>query len=367
MSNQSEMKITSKNKFNTLFQKFHFTEACAVTTLSVVYGLLSLLMIFVNKLILNAGKTTLAVNPENLLIIQCAVSAILTYLLSFILDFPISVSFRDFEVSLLLNLAFIGVMLANSYSLRYLSIHMVTLLKCLSVVVTAIGDRIFLKHHFPSLVWFSLILIVFGSCLGLVTDIEFSAVGYFWMFLSIIFASIYVLLTKVLVSHRNLHFFTAVFWNNFLSTILLSISSCIIMRYLFPNKKRANPLEMFYLNSENIWLSPSFIIFSGVLGLLLNFSTFSLLGATSATSYVVVGASKKILQAILSYIIFQSKSNLTNAISVCIGLSGSTLYAYAKWNENKIKIKSLQNDDNTCLIDHKKNPLDSSSTNSILL
>ena len=339
MSNQLDMKILQKKKYNSFIPKLHLSETCIVTTLSIVYGLLSLLMVFVNKLILNAGKKTLAVNPENLLIIQCAISALLTFFLSFILKFPISLKFKDFEVCFLLNLAFIGVMLANSYSLRYLSIHMVTLLKCLSVVVTAIGDRIFLKHHFQSIIWFSLVLIVIGSCLGLITDIEFSAIGYFWMFLSIIFASVYVLLTKVLVSHRNLHFYTAVFWNNFLSTLLLSIFSCWIMKYIFPNKKRASPLEMLFLNSEVIWLAPSFIIFSGVLGLLLNFSTFSLLGATSATSYVVVGASKKILQAILSFVIFNANTNFTNIISVCIGLSGSTLYAYAKWRESKLKIK----------------------------
>lgn len=349
-----------KNKFLTFIPKLHFPETCIVTTLSVVYGSLSILMVFVNKLILNSGKEISAVNPENLLIIQCAISAILIFILSFILKFPISLKFKDFQVCFLINLAFIGVMLANSYSLRHLSIHMVTLLKCLSVVVTAIGDRIFLKHHFPPIIWGSLVLIVIGSCLGLLTDIEFSFVGYFWMFLSIIFASVYVLLTKVLVSHRNLHFFTAVFWNNFLSTLLLTIFSCFVLKYVFPNKKRKSPFEMLWLDSEVIWLSPLFIIFSGVLGLILNLSTFSLLGATSATSYVVVGASKKILQAILSFVVFNAKTNFTNIISVSIGLSGSTLYAYAKWKESKFResIENDQKESNACLMDHKNSLVD---------
>lgn len=311
-------------------------------------------MVFVNKLILRDGKQLFNVTPENLLIIQCSVSAMLTIVLSFLMNFPLSISLQNFEVCLIENVAFIGVMLANSYSLRYLSIHMVTLLKCLSVVVTAVGDKIFLKHHFSSIIWASLILIVIGSSLGLITDIEFSMVGYFWMFLSIVFASIYVLLTKLLISHRKLHFMTAVFWNNLISTILLLFFSAVVNNYIF-KKPYSSPLSLLTLDSKSKWLSPFFIIFSGILGLLLNLATFSLLGETSATSYVVVGASKKILQAILSFIIFNAKTTVINAFSICIGLSGSTLYAYAKWKENRTKHFEEEeiDDDETSLLDHR--------------
>jgi GDP-mannose transporter len=77
------------------------------------------------------------------------------------------------------------------------------------------------------------------------------------------------------------------------------------------------------------------VIFSGILGLALSLSTFSLLGRTSATSYVVVGVAKKIGQAILSFIFFRKSVSLRNALSVLIGLAGATLYAFVKWQEQQ--------------------------------
>ncbi|OHT04124.1 GDP-mannose transporter GONST1-like protein [Tritrichomonas foetus] len=304
---------------------------------------MSLLMVFVNKLILRAGKVNKVISPEDLLITQCGISAFLIAFLSFVHNFPLKISFSDFAVCSIVNIAFIGTMLANSYTLSYLSIHMVTLLKCLSVVVTAFGDRIFLGHHLSIQTWCSLFLIVIGSGFGLATDLEFSLIGYFWMFLSICFAACYVLLTKVLISHRDLHFFTAAFWNNLLSTFFLGL-------YIFirnPSRGCINALFSSFLikNESSLYLSKGFIIFSGILGLALNIVTFSLLGETSATSYVVVGAGKKIFQAILSFVIFNTETSLTNILSVMIGLSGATLYAYIKFNENKNKEQKKRNEE----------------------
>ena len=322
-------KIYFESIFGHIINMKKIDKATKVAILSLIYGLLSLIMIFVNKLILRAAKEKNSLYPENLLAIQCLISSFLIFLLSPILRFPLKIQFSDFTVCLIVNIAFIAVMLSNSYTLSYISIHMVTLLKCLSVVITAIGDRIFLHHVLSNMTWFSLFLIVIGSGLGLITDIEFSLTGYIWMFLSICFAACYVILTKVLISKRDLHFFTAAFWNNLLSTVFLSI-------YIFSSQKQGmksifSPLHQ---DGDSIFLSKYFIIFSGVLGLMLNISTFSLLGETSATSYVVVGAGKKIFQALLSFLFFNSSTSFTNILSVIIGLSGSTLYAYIKWKEN---------------------------------
>jgi GDP-mannose transporter len=208
---------------------------------------------------------------------------------------------------------------------------MVTLLKCCSVLVTACGDQLFYRHRLSLVCWASLFLIVIGSSLGVLTDLEFSLTGFLWMLLSIAFSSSYVLLTKLLISHRNIPFFSVVFWNNFLGTFVLLIyifaSSQVKHRSLFDGA--------FGQMSDSFWLLPWFVFFSGLLGLGLNLSTFSLLGETSATSYVVVGATKKIAQAFLSFVCFDVRTNLVNVLSVVIGLTGATLYTYLKWKEKK--------------------------------
>ena len=295
-----------------------------VAVLSVIYGLISVIMIFVNKLILSGEKS---VSPDALLIIQCAVSAFFVFVGSGFTRNSLHISLRDFGLCSIVNVAFVVAMLANSCTLKYLSIHMVTLLKCCAVVVTALGDRFFFKQEVSPMTWVSLMMIVAGSAIGYVSDLEFSWIGYFWMGLSILFSAGYVLLSKVLVSQRSIPFFTAVFWNNFTGAVLLLVYSIATTRENF-----SSMFSGVFTKVDNVpYHAPSFILFSGLLGLALNISTFSLLGHASATSYVVVGAGKKIIQAVISYIFFTSTIDLLNVAGVTIGLAGATLYAYIKW------------------------------------
>jgi GDP-mannose transporter len=145
------------------------------------------------------------------------------------------------------------------------------------------------------------------------------------MGLSCAFASLYVLLTKRLLSGRSLHYFTILFWNNSLSIVLLAAIAVA-----------NNPAEVAkWVTTRRLpfGLSAPLLAFSGLLGLALSVSTFSLLGFTSATSYVVVGTAKKVAQAILSFALFRMSVTLRNGISVGIGLTGASLYAYVKWRE----------------------------------
>jgi GDP-mannose transporter len=293
--------------------------------LSVTYGLLSVAMVLTNKLILGRTKSSQTATLL-VLIYQCTIVSLLLLVSSFIWkDITLRIDFRDFGLICVVNLSFIGTIVANSNTLRHLSIHMVTLLKNVAVVFTVLGDRLWLHHSLSLMCWAAVGLIVIGSSCGMATDVEFSPVGYFWMGLSCAFASLYVLLTKKLLSSRNIHYFTILFWNNSLSIVLLAaiavannaaeVAKCVAIRRL------------------PFGLSAPLVAFSGVLGLALSVSTFSLLGFTSATSYVVVGTANKVAQAILSFVLFRVSVTLRNGISVGIGLTGASLYAYVKWRE----------------------------------
>lgn len=296
--------------------------------MSFTYGALSVSMIFVNKLILSAGGD---MTPERMLAEQCAIAAISILILRLFIKFPVFISFKTFKLILLVNLAFIGTMLANNYTLKYLSVHMVALLKNSALVFTALGDYFFLDHQILPVTWFSLVLIIIGASLGLATDIQFSIKGYIWMSIAVIFASGYVILSKMILSKKKKHFLTIAFWNNFLSPFLLFFFHYIECKTTHRGKCDHSNGNIHQV--ESIYLRKPFMLFSGFLGLSLDLSTYFLLGFTTATSYVVVGAAKKIVQSLLSFIFYGKSTSLNNIISVFIGLSGSTLYTYVKYEE----------------------------------
>ena len=297
--------------------------------LSVVYGLFSVAMVFINKVIYQVSKTTCTfMTPLILLIIQCLFCWIFLLLLAAIPNFNISLKITkdDFKSCIIMNCVFIITMLSNNYSLKFLSVHMVTLLKCCSVVVTAIGERIILKNHLSLLSWISLFLIVLGSSFGLLTNIEFSLPGYISMSISVISASLYNIIAKRFISLHNINHFAAAFWNNLLSFIFLSIYA---LKDLFGS---SNSQQSFSMCSSS---TMALALFSGLLSLFLIFSTFSLLGHTSATSYAVVGAAKKVIQALFSFIFWSKSTTVNNMISVMIGFCGSIMYTYSKMKEQK--------------------------------
>jgi drug/metabolite transporter (DMT)-like permease len=305
--------------------------------LSVLYGVLSVSMVFTNKVILS-GSASSNFMTQVILISQCAIATVSVFLCSlFSSEFTLRVSFDDFLLICVVNLSFIGTILANSNTLRYLSIHMVTLLKNTAIVVTAFGDWLFLHHSLSTLCWVAIGLTAIGSSCGVMTDVQFSLIGYAWMALSCGFASGYILLSKRLLSGRNLHFWTLMFWNNLLSAVLLVGFAMVGDRSLVRDWLTRGRLP-FEISKRLIW-------FSGFLGLALNLATYSLLGSTSATSYSVVGVAKKVIQAGLSFVLFKKSATLRNAVSVAIGLMGATLYAYVKWDEqNRADEENRRND-----------------------
>lgn len=295
-----------------------------VVFLSLTYGCLSVLMVFLNKSIF---VQTPSYSPYDLLIIQCFISSAIQLPICFATNSPILMPMRTLFKTFLVNLVFIVAMISNTFSLKHLTVQMVTLLKCLSVVFTAIGDVLFYKQKISLQVWFSIALIIIGSCCGVATDFLFSLLGYFWMLISILSGSSYLLVTKNLVDESHIQFFTLAFWNNLIGMITVFIFQIL----------RGNKIEIIF--------SP-LILGSGFVGLALNISTFSLLGSTSATSYAIVGATKKIVQAVISLFLYPQTVSLGNTSSIIVGMSGATLYSYFKYQEKEKTMKS----DETILI-----------------
>lgn len=122
--------------------------------------------------------------------------------------------------------------------------------------------------------------------------------------------------------------FGMVFYNNLLSVALL----CPICIVCGEFSALLNP-EIF-----TTW----FILANtaaGVLGFYLNFASLWCVGATSATTYAIVGSLNKIPLTVFGAVIFGSVITNEAAIFIGMGLLGGFLYAYAKILQKSSTIK----------------------------
>lgn len=135
-----------------------------------------------------------------LMFYQNVISVLLVVLLEFsgaIVTEP--VTWRLVKVWFPVNCLFVGMLVTSTYSLKFMNVAMVTILKNVTNLITACGEIYFFNKHHSNKVWASLLLMVTSAISGGITDLSFHAVGYAWQIVNCFCTSAYSLrLRKVM-------------------------------------------------------------------------------------------------------------------------------------------------------------------------
>jgi GDP-mannose transporter len=223
-----------------------------------------------------------------------------------------------------INIFFICMLFTSTLSLKYLTVHMVTIFKNLTNVFIVYGEWAFLGQQVTSGVILSLLLMVLGSVMGGITDLELNWLGYGWMAANCLATAGYTLYMRGAAKNFDISEFGMAFYNNALSLPLLATMSILTG-------------EVDTITSFSGWYDPLFILailFSGSLGFAMSLSSFWLVSVTSATTYAVVGALNKFPLAILAIFLFKSVVTLSGSISILLGIGGGLVYTRARYVMN---------------------------------
>ncbi|XP_020696091.1 GDP-mannose transporter GONST1 isoform X6 [Dendrobium catenatum] len=204
---------------------------------------------------------------------------------------------------------------------------MVTVLKNVANVMTAIGETYLFKKHHGIKVWTALVLMIISAISGGATDLSFHAVGYSWQILNCFLTASYSLtlrrvmdVAKHATKSGNLNEFSMVLLNN-----VLSLPLGILLTVSFN--------EVDYLSKTPLLKMPIFwlvITLSGLLGLAISFTSMWFLHQTSATTYSLVGSLNKIPLSVAGILIFKVPTSLENLLSILFGLLAGVFFAKAK-------------------------------------
>ncbi|XP_020550138.1 GDP-mannose transporter GONST1-like isoform X2 [Sesamum indicum] len=212
-------------------------------------------------------------------------------------------------------------------NLRYINVAMVTVLKNVTNVMTAVGEMYLFNKHHDNRVWASLFLMIISAISGGFTDLSFHAIGYTWQFINCFLTASYSLTlrrvmdtAKQVTKSGDLNEFSMVMLNN-----TLSLPLGILLIFVFN--------EVDYLSRTPLLGSPTFwlvITFSGFLGLAISFTSMWFLHQTGATTYSLVGSLNKIPLSIAGIVLFNVPTSLENSASIFFGLLAGVLFARAK-------------------------------------
>ncbi|XP_010530589.1 PREDICTED: GDP-mannose transporter GONST1 isoform X2 [Tarenaya hassleriana] len=292
------------------------------------YCISSCSMILVNKFVLSSYNFNAGIS---LMLYQNLISVIIVVVLSLMgLISTEPLTWRLIKVWFPVNVIFVGMLITSMFSLKYINVAMVTVLKNVTNVITAVGEMyIFNKHH-ESRVWTALFLMIISAVSGGITDISFHAVGYAWQIANCFLTASYSLtLRKIMDTAKqvtksgNLNEFSMVLLNN-----TLSLPLGLLLVFAFN--------EVDYLYETPLLRLPVFwcvMTLSGFLGLAISFTSMWFLHQTGATTYSLVGSLNKIPLSIAGIVLFHVPTSLQNSASIFFGLLAGVFFARAKMRE----------------------------------
>ncbi|KAI3903697.1 hypothetical protein MKW98_032351 [Papaver atlanticum] len=292
------------------------------------YCISSCSMILINKYVLSSYDFNAGIS---LMLYQNLVSVVIVSTLSFFgLISTEPLTWKLVKVWLPVNFIFVGMLITSLFSLKYINVAMVTVLKNVTNVITALGEMYLFKKSHDSRVWAALFLMIISAVSGGVTDISFHAVGYTWQILNCFLTASYSLTlrrvmdtAKQVTKSGNLNEFTMVLLNN-----TLSLPLGLLLIFLFN--------EVDYLFDTPLLRMPTFWLVmtsSGFLGLAISFTSMWFLHQTGATTYSLVGSLNKIPLSVAGILLFHVPTSFQNFTSILFGLLAGVFFARAKMRE----------------------------------
>ncbi|GER39365.1 GDP-mannose transporter [Striga asiatica] len=289
------------------------------------YCLSSCGMILVNKYVLSSYDFNAGIS---LMLYQNFVSVVIVSTLSLLgIVTTEPLTWRLIKVWIPVNIIFVGMLVTSMFSLKYINVAMVTVLKNVTNVITAVGEMYLFNKHHDNRVWAALFLMIISAISGGFTDLAFHAVGYAWQFVNCFLTASYSLTlrrimdtAKQVTKSGELNEFSMVMLNNSLS---LPLGICLMFMF--------NEVE--YLSQTPLLRLPTFwlvMTFSGLLGLAISFTSMWFLHQTGATTYSLVGSLNKIPLSVAGILLFNVPTSLENSASVFFGLLAGVMFARAK-------------------------------------
>ncbi|XP_050936336.1 GDP-mannose transporter GONST2 isoform X3 [Cucumis melo] len=244
------------------------------------YCISSCSMIILNKVVLSSYNFNAGIS---LMFYQNLISSIVIILLGLCRTVSIEkLNWKLIRLWIPVNLIFIGMLVSGMYSLKYINIAMVTILKNVTNILTAIGELYIFRKRQNQKVWTAMFLMIISAISGGVTDLTFDTLGYGWQITNCVLTASYSLTlrrimdeAKKLTRSGSLNEASMVLLNN-----LLSLPFGVVLIILFG--------EWAYVMNADVIKLPMFWVVataSGLLGLAISFTSMWFLNQTGPTTY----------------------------------------------------------------------------------
>jgi GDP-mannose transporter len=253
-----------------------------------------------------------------------------------------------------LSLSFVGMIFSGFMCLKYLNVPMATIFKNATNLLIVTGEWWFYAEPVSFGVVASVAMMVVGAAAAAANDLDFSAQGLAWACANACATATYVLYMRQVTRTVDLSRFGTVLLNNALSAVLLlmvaawsgELAEAVASATDGLLWRRASAFDLSSSNNIGSSVDMGYVglnIFTGLVGFLLNFAQLWCVGATSATTYAIIGTLNKIPIALFGQFLFKTKMTPQGWVFVGVNLVGCSFYSYCKLMEKRSKSSETSN------------------------
>ncbi|KAL5580535.1 hypothetical protein UlMin_012977 [Ulmus minor] len=204
-------------------------------------------------------------------------------------------------------------------SLGFNSVGFYQMTKLAIIPCTVLLETLFFRKIFSRTIQFSLTILLMGVGIATVTDLQLNALGSFLSLLAVLTTCVAQIMTNTIQKKFKVS-----------STQLLYQSCPYQAMTLFI----VGPFLDWLLTNQNVFAfkyTPQvlfFIVLSCLISVSVNFSTFLVIGKTSAVTYQVLGHLKTCLVLAFGYVLLHDPFSWRNILGILVAIVGMVLYSY---------------------------------------
>jgi solute carrier family 35 len=313
------------------------TSALAKLWSAIFYGVVSMAVIFINKIVLTNYKFHYFYFLAASQFVSTAVILLVLYYMRKIEIPPLSRSIVR-EVAPV-SLLFFGNVICGLGSTKSLNLPMFTVLRRFSILMTMIGEYFVLSSTPSSIVMVSVFLMIFGAIVAAMNDFSFDLYGYILVLLNDLFTALNGVYLKKASSSATCSKMGVLFYNSAFSfaALLLYFLTEEFQTIMFSLSHPSAALRLSggtlsgVLSFEG-WAQWDFcllFVLAALMGSILNYAIFLCTSANSALTTAVVGCLKNVLVTYCSMLLLSDYTfNLLNFVGLNVSIFGSVIYTY---------------------------------------
>eukprot|EP01067_Filipodium_phascolosomae_P000317 Filipodium_phascolosomae@DN1255_c0_g1_i2.p1 len=262
---------------------------------------------------------------------------------------PLELRWYRVQAVLPVTVPFVLMITFNNICLKYVAVSSYQVARSLTIIFNILLSQLILRQKISGGIIAACLIVMAGFVIGSLDSNAITLSGAVTGTLGSFFWAMYSCqVKKVIDESMNGNELILMWYNIILSLLIFPFVIVLAGEHLQLGTYLINDVTL-----ATAGITWGLLIFSGIIGMLMTFSVYMCIRATSPLTYNILGTIKSTFQTVGGLILFGEVLTLQSAIGIVLSMAGSALYGQIRLRESKVE-HAIPENENSELETHIK-------------